>query len=104
MSSATKIVRWQGHTAPDEIQLRRILGQEGLQPYRWSNSPGDVYSAHAHHYFKVLYVVEGSITFGFPGSVNTVELRAGDRLELPAGISHTAVVGTQGVVCLEAHK
>ena len=32
-----------------------------------------------------------------------MELAAGDRLELPAGTAHDAIVGPNGVVCLEAH-
>jgi hypothetical protein len=32
-----------------------------------------------------------------------VSLAAGDRLELPAGTIHDAVVGPDGVTCLEAH-
>jgi hypothetical protein len=31
-------------------------------------------------------------------------LRAGDRLDLPAGTVHDAHVGAEGVVCLEAHR
>jgi hypothetical protein len=27
----------------------------------------------------------------------------GDRLDLPAGVRHSAIVGPQGVTCLEAH-
>jgi hypothetical protein len=33
-----------------------------------------------------------------------VTLNAGDRLELPAGTLHDAIVGPRGVVCLEAHR
>ena len=33
-----------------------------------------------------------------------VDLTAGDRLELPAGTRHDAVVGPGGVACLEAHR
>jgi hypothetical protein len=32
-----------------------------------------------------------------------VPLRDGDRLDLPAGVDHDAVVGPAGVTCLEAH-
>jgi hypothetical protein len=32
------------------------------------------------------------------------DLEAGDRLDLPAGTPHAAVVGPQGVTCLEAHR
>lgn len=76
---------------------------EGLSPYSWSNGPHDVYAAHSHGYNKVIYVVKGSITFGLPELGKQVALKAGDRLDLPAGIVHNAHVGAQGVICLEAH-
>ncbi|MGD2040785.1 MAG: cupin domain-containing protein [Anaerolineae bacterium] len=91
-----------GEEAPSEADLRRTLDEEGLAPYRWSNGPGDVYGAHTHPYHKVIYVVRGSITFGLPGQ--RIELQAGDRLELPGETRHDAVVGPDGVVCLEAHR
>ncbi|HYO51054.1 MAG TPA: cupin domain-containing protein [Chloroflexia bacterium] len=63
-----------------------------------------MYGAHHHTYHKVIYVVQGSIIFGLPDMSEEVALSQGDRLELPAGITHDAVVGPQGVVCLEAHR
>jgi quercetin dioxygenase-like cupin family protein len=81
-----------------------MLAAEGLSPYRWSNAPGDVYAAHSHTYHKVIYIVQGSITFGLPDSGGTVHLQAGDRLDLPAGVRHDAIVGPRGVACLEAHR
>ena len=98
------VQRWREPERPTEPTIRRILGAEGLQPYRWSNAPGDVYATHTHPYHKVIYVVQGSITFGLPDDGWQVTLHAGDRLELPAGVAHNAVVGPQGVVCLEAHR
>ena len=80
------------------------MAEQGLTPYAWSNGPHDVYSAHSHSYNKVIYVVQGNITFGLPELSKQLILKAGDRLDLPAGIVHNAVVGAQGVVCLEAHK
>jgi quercetin dioxygenase-like cupin family protein len=99
-----KVIRWQGPTVPTEPSIRRIYEGEGLNPYRWSNGPGDVYAAHSHTYNKVIYVVQGSITFGLPESGEKVALNAGDRLDLPRGVQHDAVVGAHGVVCLEAHR
>src|SRR5947207_628959 len=95
-----KVVQWPESKAPTESLIREILGKEGLQPYRWSNGPGDVYGAHSHPYNKVIYVVQGSILFGLPGRGDSVMLKAGDRLELPSEVSHDAVVGPEGVVCL----
>ena len=99
-----EIIRWSDETLPDEALLRSILADEDLNPYVWSNGPGDVYGAHSHSYHKVIYVVRGSITFGLPDSGDKVTLHGGDRLELPAGVTHNAVVGPQGVACLEAHR
>lgn len=87
---------------PDAVEAR--MKSEGLPYYRWSNGPGDVYPAHDHAYHKVIYVVRGSITFGLPRSGGQVTLKAGDRLDLPPGIVHNAVVGSRGVVCLEGHR
>ena len=51
----------------------------------------------------MLVVAAGSIQFGLPGSGEVADLAVGDRLDLPAGTAHDAVVGPDGVTCLEAH-
>ena len=99
-----EVRKWPEEAAPDEAAIRKILAAEDLKPYRWSNGPGDVYSAHSHTFHKVIYVVKGSITFGLPHTGGRILLHTGDRLDLPAGVSHNAVVGKKGVVCLEAHR
>jgi hypothetical protein len=33
-----------------------------------------------------------------------IELKAGDRLDLTAGMVHNAQVGPEGVICLEGHR
>ena len=96
--------KWSADIQPDKAVLLKIMAEEGLNPYTWSNGPGDVYSAHSHSYHKVIYVVSGSITFGLPEKGDSVYMQTGDRLDLPAGVVHDAVVGPQGVVCLEAHR
>lgn len=97
------MISWTSETPPTEEELREVLEDEQLKVYTWSNDPDDVYSGHTHGYHKVLYVVQGSIIFDFPTRNKSLTLRAGDRLELPAGVRHSAVVGAEGVTCLEAH-
>ena len=88
----------------EEAALRDRLQAEGLAPSAWGNGPHDRYTAHEHGYDKVIVVASGSIRFGLPGSTaGGHDLAAGDRLELPAGTVHDAVVGPDGVSCLEAH-
>lgn len=88
----------------DTAALRARLAAEGLDPGAWSNGPGDRYTAHDHGYDKVIVVAAGSIRFGLPGTGATIDLVEGDRLELPGGVAHDAVVGVDGVTCLEAHR
>ena len=85
----------------DSRTLRARLIEEGLEPGAWSNGPGDRYPSHDHAYDKVIVVSAGSIRFGL--TRGPVDLTEGDRLELVAGTAHDALVGPEGVTCLEAH-
>ena len=80
----------------------RLRG-EGLDPSGWGNGPTDTYAPHSHGYDKVLVATSGSITFHLVDLGRDVTLETGDRLELPAGTTHGATVGPNGVQCLEAH-
>jgi hypothetical protein len=79
-----------------ESDLRRRLSAEGLSAGAWSKGPGDRYAAHEHGYDKALVVAAGSIGFGLHVEDRLVELAVGDRLDLPAGTAHDAVVGPAG--------
>jgi quercetin dioxygenase-like cupin family protein len=98
---AARLTPWEG-PPPSETALREAFRAEGLSPYAWSNGPGDRYAAHTHSYDKVLYCAQGSITFLVEGA--EVAMKLGDRLDLPAGTAHGAVVGPTGCTCLEAHR
>ena len=98
------VTPWADPVPPTQSTLWRLMLDDGLSPYSWSNGPHDTYSAHTHSYNKVIYVVQGSITFGLPQLGLQLTLKAGDRLALPAGTVHDAIVGAQGVICLEAQK
>ncbi len=104
MTNAPLVTPWADPVAPTQSTLWQLMTDEGLNPYSWSNGPHDVYPAHSHPYNKVIYVVQGSITFGLPEWGKYFALKAGDRLDLPAGVVHEALVGVWGVVCLEAHR
>lgn len=95
------VTRWPGPERPTDAAILERYAAEGLSPYRWGNGPGDRYGTHSHSYNKVLYCSQGSITFVAAG--DPVHLEAGDRLDLPAGTPHSAVVGPQGCSCYEAH-
>jgi quercetin dioxygenase-like cupin family protein len=79
--------------------LMARLRQEADGCYSWSNGPGDTYAEHTHSYEKVLYCVDGSITFILRG--RDIPLGPGDRMVLPPGTVHGAVVGPKGCTCIE---
>ena len=85
-------------------QLMEKLSAEATGCYSWSNGPGDRYAPHSHGYEKVLYCVEGSIRFQLENEGRTLELEAGDRMVLPPGTVHSAVVGSRGCTCIEGRR
>jgi hypothetical protein len=79
------------------------FGREGCSPPRpWGNGPNDEYGWHEHGYHKVLFCVEGSITFHL--REGDVTLEGGDRLDLEPGTAHAATVGPDGCSCVEASR
>ena len=97
------VTHWPGSGAPGADAIAAHMRAEGLEAYAWSNGPGDRYSVHAHSYTKVLYCVRGGIRFTLPdeGADAGVDLRPGDRMALPAGTRHGAIVGPSGCQCME---
>ena len=79
----------------------RAFRDEGCSvPSPWGNGPGDTYGWHTHAYHKVLFCLDGAITFHTRDG--DVELEPGDRLDITAGTEHAATVGGAGVSCVEA--
>ena len=80
-----------------------VFRAEGCSaPRSWGNGPGDAYRPHAHDFHKVLFCLDGSITFHLDGG--NVELGPGDRLDIEPGTEHAATVGPDGCTCVEASR
>jgi uncharacterized protein YjlB len=92
------------HGEAGEAAARDRLRAAGVEPWAWSNGPGDVYGAHEHTTTKLLICAAGSITFMVGEAQAPVELGAGHGFVLPAGTRHAAVVGPMGCTCLEGHR
>ena len=96
------VTRWSGASAPTRKDLDSLMRSEALSPSWWSNGPGDRYGEHSHPYHKVLYCAEGGIRFICSGEA--IDLKPGDRLDIPPRIAHSAIVGSRGVSCVEAPR
>ena len=80
------------------------MESQGYSTHTWSNGPNFTYPVHDHPYDKLIVVIQGSIRFDLPQSGVTHDLKTGDRLPIPAGTTHSAKVGPEGVTCLEGQK
>lgn len=101
---SAQLTPWPDPDPPSRSRLEAVFFREGLSPAWWSNGPHDRYSPHSHGYHKVLYCVSGGITFRIEPGGPDIEMRPGDRLDIPPGTSHSAVVGPEGVTCVEAPR
>jgi quercetin dioxygenase-like cupin family protein len=95
---------WTDPEPPSAERVAARLRAEGVEPYAWSNTPGDEYGTHRHGYTKLLMCAAGSITFRIGPKADAVELGPGDGFVLPAGTEHSASVGPTGCTCLEGHR
>jgi mannose-6-phosphate isomerase-like protein (cupin superfamily) len=82
--------------------VRQFRQEDCSAPRFWGNTPGDTYGWHSHDFHKVLFCLEGSITFHT--REGDVALERGDRLDLDPGTEHAATVGPRGVSCVEASR
>ena len=89
--------------SPGREAVARFLRARGVEPYPWSNGPGDRYAPHEHGYEKLLMCAAGSITLELDGGA-AIQLGPGEGFSLPEGTRHAAVVGSSGCTCLEGHR
>ncbi len=85
------------------MSIEARIQREARDVYSWSNGPGDRYVEHSHPYAKVLYCTAGSIEFRTADG-GGIASKPGDRMELPAGRRHSAVVGPSGCTCVEGKR
>jgi quercetin dioxygenase-like cupin family protein len=86
-----------------ESAMRRKLQQLGYHVTRYTYSPGTFFPTHIHSIDKIDAVLSGS--FRISMGRDSVLLKSGDFIFVPAGAEHSAeVVGEQAVVSLDAVK
>lgn len=78
-------------------RYKEILQKEGFKfIYEWEDKPGVNYTSHAHKGKVAFYIAKGSIEMTMNGKI--YELKIGDRMDVPPGVSHVAKVGMDGCI------
>jgi len=82
-----KPVLWKEH-------LKKVLKNEGYPiVYEWKDEPNTKYENHSHRGKVSFFVLEGDVIFS-GGIQKTV--RKNERIDVPIGVEHTAIVGSKG--------
>jgi quercetin dioxygenase-like cupin family protein len=83
--------------------MMSLLETEGYEVAVYAYREGTVFFEHEHAQDKCDAVIEG--TFRITAAGETWELKAGDRLYLPAGTRHRAeVIGRETVLSLDGTR
>ncbi len=101
---APHIMLWEDPGRPHEALLRSRLSAAGYQVVKWSSEPATGYPPHVHIYPELLWLISGSLTVILPGEDRMIELTAGDRIEMPAGLVHGTMAGADGALYLLATR
>lgn len=96
-----RLEHWDPADGPlTEKRMMRLLEGEGYEVAAYAYREGTVFSEHEHTQDKCDAVLEGILRITVGG--DAYELKAGDRLYLPAGARHSAeVVGRKTVLSLD---
>lgn len=100
-----KVIRWNTETEGicSEIALREKMESRGYEVTRYVYSPGVIFPNHSHQVDKLDAVVSGRFRIRMGGAEEILE--AGDMLEVPYGMIHSAeVIGDMSVVSLDGIK
>lgn len=73
---------------PEDLRIED-LNEAGWDCRSWTDSPSTVHSPHDHPYSHRVLCVSGWIEFSVDGE--TYRLEPGDALDLPEGVTHSAV-------------
>lgn len=74
------------------------LSSEYLHVYEWQDPAGTVYEEHVHQGKTTLWLTDGSIEIDVDGEV--INLKAGDRYNIPPKTTHSAIVGPKGWIVI----
>ena len=98
-----RILKWEKPIPLTQEEAEARLHQEGYSSFCWYDVPGANYPKHKHSYDECLWILKGEMHFST--QEGTFILGHGDRIYLPASVSHTVEIpAKQGVTFLVGQK
>lgn len=81
-----------------ESYIKKFEDEGFASVYEWSDPPGTVYDPHSHKGKVSIFLTDGSVEFNFSGDKKLVN--AGERFDVPIGVTHSAIVGPAGWIVI----
>jgi mannose-6-phosphate isomerase-like protein (cupin superfamily) len=78
----------------DQTDIRQRVMDEGWIPYVIDEPPGYAYAPHRHEEAKLIVILRGEMDVTLESE--TIHCRPGDKLTIPGGMEHAAVMGAEG--------
>ena len=85
-----------------ERYIQKFEEEGFVSVYEWQDPAGTVYPKHVHQGKVSLFVTDGSVTLDVLGEKK--ELVAPKRVDIPARVPHSAVVGPNGWIVIVAEE
>ena len=85
-----------------ERYIKQFESEGFASVYEWQDPAGKVYEEHTHKGKVPLFVTDGSIIFTFAGEKK--EVKANERFDVPVGIPHSAIAGSEGWIGIIAEE
>src|SRR5947209_1466652 len=86
----------------DPLSIVEELSSVDHEAEVWSFQPRHQLDWHAHAAAKTVFCVRGHVVFHT--AAGDIDMRPGDRLDIPAGAMHAATVSDNGVTCIETQR
>lgn len=77
-----------------DVEIEEKMREEGFEPKRFHNGPGDVYEPHQHPETALLAFLDGNMKVKV--GEERFNCQKGDKLVIPGNNVHSAVVGKDG--------
>lgn len=90
------------HMELSERWIQKFEEEGFISVYEHADPAGTVYPEHRHQGKVSIFVTDGGITFDFAGEKH--EVYANERLDIPPGVPHSAVVGPKGWIGIVAEE
>jgi quercetin dioxygenase-like cupin family protein len=85
-----------------EAIKKQLIGAGYIKIFDYNDPPNEFFSEHDHEFDERVFVISGSMSISMAG--RDYALKAGDQLDFPAKLKHSAKIGPEGCIYIAGEK